>query len=40
MNEANLLNLSFNYLYVSRILQKAFIEVDEEGTVATAASGN
>lgn len=38
--EADLLNLSTNYLYVSRMMQRSLIEVDEEGTVATGASGN
>lgn len=38
--KADLINLSNNYLYVSRIIQKGFIDVDEDGTVATAASGN
>ncbi|KAF7269551.1 hypothetical protein GWI33_017442 [Rhynchophorus ferrugineus] len=36
---ANLLGIFNHYVYVSRIIQKAEIEVDEEGTVATAAGG-
>lgn len=37
--QANLLNLSYNFLYVSRLMQRGLIEVDEDGTVAAAASG-
>ncbi|XP_060515822.1 serine protease inhibitor 77Ba [Cylas formicarius] len=36
---ANLLGIFPHYLYLSRLVQKAEIEVDEEGTVAAAASG-
>lgn len=36
--KADLLDMAHHYLYVSRIIQKAEIEVDEEGTVAAAAS--
>lgn len=37
--KANLLGIFPHYLYLSRVIQKAEIEVDEEGTVATAAAG-
>ncbi|XP_022914930.1 serine protease inhibitor 77Ba-like [Onthophagus taurus] len=36
---ANLLGIFPHYVHLSRVIQKAHIEVDEEGTVATAASG-
>lgn len=36
---ADLLGIYPEYLYVSRIIQKAEIEVNEEGTVAAAAAG-
>lgn len=39
VDRANLLGMFNHYLYVSRILQRAEIQVDEEGTVASAASG-
>lgn len=38
-SKANLLGMFPHYLYVSRIIQKAEIEVNEEGTVASAAAG-
>lgn len=37
---ADLLGINPEYLYVSRVIQKAEIEVNEEGTVASAAAGN
>ncbi|KAJ8982811.1 hypothetical protein NQ317_010432 [Molorchus minor] len=37
--KANLLGMFDHYLYLSRLIQKAEIEVNEEGTVAAAASG-
>lgn len=37
--KANLLGMYSHYLYLSRVIQKAEIEVDEEGTVASAAAG-
>lgn len=37
--KADLLDMVNQYLFVSRIIQKAEIEVDEEGTIAAAASG-
>lgn len=37
--DANLLGMFNDYLHVSRILQRAEIQVDEEGTVASAAAG-
>lgn len=37
---ADLSNISKNGLYVSRIIHKAEIEVTEEGTVASAVTGN
>ncbi|CAG9759830.1 unnamed protein product [Ceutorhynchus assimilis] len=36
---ANLLGMFKQYLYLSRFIQKAEIEVDELGTIATAAAG-
>lgn len=36
---ADLLGIFPQYLYVSRIVQRAEIEVDEEGTVASALAG-
>ncbi|XP_066158854.1 serine protease inhibitor 77Ba-like [Euwallacea fornicatus] len=36
--KANLLGIFPHYLFLSRIIQKAEIEVDEEGTVASAAA--
>lgn len=39
MNTADLLGICPQYLYVSQMIQKAEIEVNEQGTVATAASG-
>lgn len=36
---ADLLGIFNNYLYVSRIIQRARIEVDEEGTEATVVAG-
>ncbi|KAF2882755.1 hypothetical protein ILUMI_23419 [Ignelater luminosus] len=36
---ADLLGIFPHYLYVSRVIQQAKIEVNEEGTVATAAAG-
>nr|XP_023025641.1 serine protease inhibitor 77Ba-like [Leptinotarsa decemlineata] len=39
IDKANLLEMFDQYLYLSRIIQKSEIEVDEEGTVATAAVG-
>ncbi|GJQ67997.1 SRPN8 [Trypoxylus dichotomus] len=38
-DRANLLEMFSHYLYVSRVLQRAEIQVDEEGTVASAAAG-
>lgn len=38
-DKANLLGIFPHYLYVSRIIQQAKIEVNEEGTVASAAAG-
>ncbi|ENN74325.1 serine protease inhibitor 77Ba [Dendroctonus ponderosae] len=38
--KANLLGMYSHYLYISRVIQKAEIEVDEEGTVASAAAGS
>lgn len=38
--KANLLGMFDHYLFLSRIIQKTEIEVDEDGTVASAASGN
>ncbi|EFA11609.1 serine protease inhibitor 77Ba [Tribolium castaneum] len=38
-SQANLLGMFPHYLYISRLLQRAEIQVNEEGTVATAASG-
>ncbi|XP_030762335.1 serine protease inhibitor 77Ba [Sitophilus oryzae] len=38
--QADLLGMFDQYLYVSRIIQKAEIELDEEGTVASAAGGS
>lgn len=38
-DQADLLGMSDRSLHVSRILQRANIQVDEEGTVASAASG-
>ncbi|XP_050314184.1 serine protease inhibitor 77Ba-like [Anthonomus grandis grandis] len=37
--KANLLGMFSHYLYLSRVIQRAEIEVNEEGTVASAASG-
>lgn len=37
---ANLLGMFDHYLFLSRIIQKSEIEVDEDGTVASAAAGN
>lgn len=37
--KAELLGMVSHYLYVSRVIQRAEIDVNEEGTVATAASG-
>ncbi|XP_045481237.1 serine protease inhibitor 77Ba-like [Harmonia axyridis] len=37
--KADLLNMVNQYLFVSRLIQKAEIDVDEEGTIAAAASG-
>lgn len=39
IEKANLLGMFDHYLYLSRLIQKAEIEVNEEGTVAAAASG-
>lgn len=36
---ADLLGIFPHYLYVSRVVQRAEIEVDEEGTVASALAG-
>lgn len=36
---ADLLGMFPQYLYVSRIVQRAEIEVDEEGTIASAVAG-
>lgn len=36
---ANLLGISPENFYLSRVIHKAEIEVTEEGTVASAASG-
>lgn len=36
---ADLLGIFPHYLYLSRIIQRAEIEVDEEGTVASALAG-
>lgn len=36
---ADLLGIFPQYLYVSRIIQRAEIEVDEEGTIASALAG-
>lgn len=36
---ADLLGIFPQYLYVSRLVQRAEIEVDEEGTVASALAG-
>ncbi|CAG9855384.1 unnamed protein product [Phyllotreta striolata] len=38
-SKSNLLDMFDQYLYLSRLIQKAEIEVDEEGTIATAATG-
>ncbi|XP_017777866.1 PREDICTED: antichymotrypsin-2-like isoform X2 [Nicrophorus vespilloides] len=37
--KADLLGIFPQYLYLSRVLQKAVIDVDEEGTIAAAAAG-
>ncbi|XP_018569245.1 serine protease inhibitor 77Ba [Anoplophora glabripennis] len=37
--EADLVGMFDHFLYVSKVIQKAEIEVNEEGTIATAASG-
>ena len=37
--EANLLGMFNDYLYVSKVIQKAEIGVDEVGTEASAATG-
>ncbi|KAJ8923864.1 hypothetical protein NQ315_010446 [Exocentrus adspersus] len=39
LDKANLLGMFDHYLYLSRLIQKAEIEVNEDGTVASAASG-
>jgi serine protease inhibitor len=39
-DEANLSGITKERLYVSRVVQKAEIEVDEEGATATAATGS
>lgn len=36
---ADLLGMFPHYLYVSRVVQRAEIEVNEEGTVASALAG-
>lgn len=36
---ANLLGIFPHYLYVSKLVQRAEIDVNEEGTVAAAAAG-
>lgn len=38
-DKADLLGMFYHYLYVTRVIQKAEIEVNEEGTIASAASG-
>lgn len=37
--KADLLGIFPHYLHVSRLIQRAEIEVNEQGTVATAAAG-
>lgn len=37
---ANLLGMFYHLLHVSRVLQRAEIQVDEEGTVASAVAGS
>lgn len=37
--KADLLGMFPHYLYISRLLQRAEIDVNEEGTTASAASG-
>lgn len=39
MHKSNLSNISKHLVYVSNIVHKAVIEVNEEGTVASAATG-
>lgn len=39
LSKANLLGMFDHYLYLNRLIQRADIEVDEEGTVVTAAAG-
>lgn len=39
INKADLLDMFDQYLFLSRMIQRAEIEVNEEGTVATAAAG-
>jgi serine protease inhibitor len=36
---ADLLGMFPHFLYISRLIQRAEIDVNEEGTVASAASG-
>lgn len=38
-SHANLLGMFPHYLYISRVIQQAQIEVNENGTVAAAAAG-
>lgn len=38
-DRANLLGIFPHYLYVSKLIQRAEIEVNEEGTVASALAG-
>lgn len=38
--DAELLGILDQYLYITKLLQTANIEVDEEGSIASAAAGN
>lgn len=40
LSRADLLGMFNQYLYLSRFIQRAEIEVDEKGTIASAAAGN
>jgi len=39
VEKADLTDMFHHYLFISRVLQKAMISVDEEGTIAAAAAG-